>query len=171
MNSVSCIRLIRRILIFAIAFGLSACATKLAPNYDKVVADGLVLVNTEAMTLLANISSGSKANTFSAREEKYNALIGKIEALALQAGARPMPNNKVSGAINRALDKRASQPLSDDEHTPPSAHAIKKIAEAFIMMRGTDRKQGVTETEVMAFKGQIAIYLDQAITYENFLQR
>lgn len=82
-----------------------------------------------------------------------------------------MPKNKVSDAINRALDKRASQQLSDDDSTPPSAHAIKKVAETFIKLRDTDRKQGVTTTEALAFKGQVVIYLDQATTYENFLQR
>ena len=38
-------------------------------------------------------------------------------------------------------------------------------------MRDTDRKQGLTAFEVGAFKGQATIYFDQAITYENFLQR
>jgi len=171
LNAINRIALLGRILILTIAFAATGCAIQLAPPYDKVVADGLTQVNTESMTLLATVSSGSKADTFSAREEKYNTLIGKIEALALQAGARPMPKNKVTDAMNRALDKRSSQPLLDDDFTPPSAHAIKKVANAFIKMRDTDRKQGITATEAQAFKGQINIYLDQATTYENFLQR
>lgn len=171
MNSVIHISALGRLLIIAIVFGITGCAIQLVPPYDKVVADGLTQVNTEAMTLLATVSSGTKAETFSAREEKYNTLIGKVEALALQAGARPMPKNKVSDAINRALDKRASQQLTDDDSTPPSAYAIKKVAETFIKLRDTDRKQGITSTEALAFKGQVIIYLDQATTYENFLQR
>jgi hypothetical protein len=38
-------------------------------------------------------------------------------------------------------------------------------------MRDVDKKQGVTAFEVAAFKGQVVIYLDQALTYENFLER
>jgi hypothetical protein len=32
-------------------------------------------------------------------------------------------------------------------------------------------KVGLKPGDVQAFKGQIAIYFDQAITYENFLKR
>jgi PBP1b-binding outer membrane lipoprotein LpoB len=160
-----------RFLIVAIAVVVSGCAVQLAPPYDKVVADGLVLVSTEAMTLIATVSPGSKSDTFSVRAEKYDGLIGKVEALAIQAGARPMPKNNVTDAINRSLDKRASQTLPDDNFTPPSAHAIKKVAETLTKMRDTDRKQGITASEAQLFKGQTVIYLDQATTYENFLQR
>lgn len=150
---------------------LSGCAIQLAPPYDKAVADGLNSANTEAMTLLVSVSGGSKPETFSNREEKYNSLIGKMEALAIQAGARPMPKNNVTDTVNRLLEKRNSTPLPDDDSTPPSSHAITKIADTFTKMRDTDRKQGLTGFEAQAFKGQVLMYFDQAITYENFLQR
>ncbi len=38
-------------------------------------------------------------------------------------------------------------------------------------MRDTDKSQGITRTEVAAFKGQIEISLDQALTYEKALER
>lgn len=160
-----------RFLAIAALLTLVGCATQLAPPYDKTVADGLRAANIETMTLLASASQGTDKNTFSSREEKYNTLIGKLEALALWAGARPMPKNKVTDAVNKLLEKRGGQPIDDDDSTPPSAHAIKKIAETLTKMRDTDRKQGVTAYESLAFKGQIVIYFDQAITYENFLQR
>ncbi|HSC80729.1 MAG TPA: hypothetical protein VLC08_10265 [Chitinolyticbacter sp.] len=150
---------------------LSGCATQLAPAYDRAVVDGLNATAVETMTLLASVSAGTTAASFPVREERYNQLIGRLEALALLAGARPVPKNKVTDAINAKLAERGSPPLDDDGSTPPSVHAIKKIAETVTKLRDTDRKQGVTAFEAMAFKGQIAIYLDQAITYENFLQR
>ena len=48
--------------------------------YDKNVAEGLTAANTEAMTLMATTSQGTDKSTFSSREEKYNALIGKLDA-------------------------------------------------------------------------------------------
>jgi hypothetical protein len=159
------------LLVMAVFVSLAGCATQLAPPYDKNVADGLSAANTEAMTLLAAASQGTDKNTFSSREEKYNTLIGKLDALSLSAGARPMPKNKVTEAINKLLEKRGGKAIDDDDSTPPNAHSIKKIAETLTKMRDTDKKQGVTAYEAQAFKGQIVIYFDQAITYENFLQR
>jgi len=160
-----------RFLTIAVVLWLAGCATQLAPPYDKTVVDGLNAANADTMTLLASAAKGTDKGTFSAREGTYNALIGRLEALAISAGARPMPKNRVTDAINKALEKRGGQPLDDDDATPPSAHAIRQIANTLAKMRDTDRKQGVTEMEALAFKGQAAIYFDQAITYENFLQR
>ncbi|WP_294375009.1 hypothetical protein [Pseudacidovorax sp.] len=123
------------------------------------------------MTLLAAVTPATTNATFQQREEKYNTVIGKFEALSVQAGARPMPKNKASDLVNKVLQSRGTSVLADDDQVPPSVHAIKKIAETVTKMRDTDKKQGVTATEAKIFKGQILIYLDQALTYENFLQR
>lgn len=157
--------------IVGIALLIASCATQLAPLYDKNIAEGLNSANTETMTLLAAASQGLEMNTFSTREEKYNNLIGKLDALALSAGARPMPKNNVILAINKLLEKRGGKKLDDDDSTPPSAHAIQKISETLTKMRDTDKKQGIRPLESQAFKIPIVAYFDQAITYENFLQR
>lgn len=159
------------VLALLACIALAGCPAQLAPSYDKAVADGLSEASAEAMTLLAAVSGGTSADTFSSREAEYNAVIGKLDALAISAGARPMPQNKVTETINRLLEKRGAHPLEDDGATPPSAHAVRKVSETLAKMRDTDRKQGVTPFEAEAFKGQVQIYLDQAITYENFLQR
>jgi hypothetical protein len=164
-------RSIESALCWAIFLVLAGCAAQLAPPYDKAVADGLTQANTEAMILMASVSAGTSPGTFGSREGKYNHLIGSVDALGLLAGARPMPKNKATETINRVLEKRQTQPLADDDAMPPSAHAIRKIAETLTKMRDTDRKQGITAFEARAFRGQVAIFFDQAITYENFLQR
>lgn len=150
---------------------VAACQSQLAPPYDKAVADGLQEASAESLTLLAAVAAGTSSGTFPSRQADYSRVIGRLEALAISAGARPMPKNKVTDAINLLLEKRGVQALEDDDATPPSAHAIRKTAETFAKMRETDRKQGITAFEAAAFKGQVQIYLDQAITYENFLQR
>jgi hypothetical protein len=150
---------------------LFGCATQLAPTYDKTVVDGLNTSSVDAMTLFATISAGSKAQDFGARADRYASLIGKLDALALAAAARPLPKNKVTDSINRFLEKRGATALSDDDATPPSAHAIQRISVTLAKMRDTDQKQGLSAYEIIAFKGQVSTYFDQAITYENFLQR
>lgn len=160
-----------RLAALALWLLLSGCATQLAPAYDRAVVDGLNAAALETMTLLAAVSAGTEPASFAVREPRYNALIGRLDALALLAGARPVPRNGLTDAINAALAQRGGPPLDDDGSTAPSTHAIRKIAETVTKLRDTDRKQGVTAFEAMAFKGQIVIYLDQAITYENYLQR
>lgn len=158
-------------LFISILLLVGSCATQLAPSYDKVVVDGLNSTNTASMTLFASLATGTKPGDFGKRADKYSELIGKLDSLAILAASRPVPKNHVTDAINNALSKRGVAPVVDDGSTPPSAHAIRKISETIAKMRDTDMKQGVTATEVMAFKGQSAIYFDQAITYENFLLR
>ncbi len=160
----------QNILLLQVLF-LVGCATQLAPAYDKNVVEGLNSSSIDAMTLFAAMSSGTKAQDFATRADRYANLIGRLDALALAAGARPLPKNKVTDSINQFLEKRGTAVLSDDDATPPSAHAIRQISVTLSKMRDTDQKQGITAYEVIAFKGQASIYFDQAITYENFLQR
>nr|WP_315486702.1 hypothetical protein [uncultured Undibacterium sp.] len=164
------LRFWQNILLLQVLF-LVGCATQLAPAYDKNVVEGLNSSSIDAMTLFAAISSGTKAQNFATRADRYANLIGRLDALALAAGARPLPKNKVTDSINQFLEKRGTAVLSDDDATPPSAHAIRQISVTLSKMRDTDQKQGITAYEVIAFKGQASIYFDQAITYENFLQR
>lgn len=152
-----------------LVFMLAGCVTTLAPNYDKALVDGLTTTNTEVMEFLAFVDDGTQKNTFDQRKQKYANLVGRFNALEIQAKARPVPQNKITEKINDFLNKRGVQPIDDSE--TPSATAMKKISETLVKMRDTDQKQGVTSTEVQGFKNQISIYLDQALTYESFLER
>lgn len=147
------------------------CATQLAPPYDKLLAEGLNAASSETMVLMSTVSTGTRASTFASREEKYDSLIGKLDALKLASIARPMPSNKGTEIINRVLTARNVPAVQQDDDKPPSAYAIEKISGTIAKMKDTDKKQGITMAEAKAFKSQTLIYLDQAITYENFLQR
>jgi hypothetical protein len=160
-----------RPLVLSLCLSLLACVAQLAPAYDKTIVDELNAANVEAMTLFASTSGGTAKETFPSRADKYNALVGKLDALAIAAGARPVPKNHVTETINTLLIARGGQGLSEDLSTPPSAHAIQRVSDTVAKMRDTDKAQGLMALEVQAFRGQAVIYLDQAITYENFLQR
>lgn len=152
-----------------IAVFLTACTTMLAPNYDKAIVDGLVSVNQKTMELFASVSSGTSNSDYKKREDTYNSIIGSIDALAIQAKARPIPKNKITEKVNEYLRSRGVDVLEGED--APSATALEKISETITKMRDTDKKQGVTVLEVQAFKGQAVIYFDQALTYESFLER
>lgn len=157
--------------LFVLSWGLClvACSVQLAPLYNKAIADSLVSVNQQAMTLFASASSGTTRDTYAQRDAAYNSLIGNLDALALQAKSRPVPDASVNEKVNAFLSKRGvSLPASGDA---PSAMALEQISITVAKMRDTDKKQGLTAFEVAAFKGQVVIYLDQALTYENFLTR
>ena len=153
------------LLMAAMLFG--GCAVQLAPLYDKAVVDGMTVANRDAMVLFAEVSGGTAAASYQSRFGSYNRLIGSFDALALQAKARPMP--EIPAKADQWLQKRGIPPVTDDEI--PSAHALEKIASTLTKMRDTDAKQGLTAVEVQAFKGQVSIYMDQAVTYEAFLER
>ena len=159
----------RTALMTVLLFFVTACVTTLAPNYDKAIVDGLVSVNERMMEHFAASSSGVSASTYHKREKDYNSIIGTLDALAIQAKVRPIPRNNITEKVNENLRTRGIE-IPEDEGVP-SATALEKISETITKMRDTDKKQGVTSFEVRAFKGQTVIYLDQALTYESFLER
>ncbi len=154
---------------FVFAFLVAGCATTLAPTYDKAISDGLTSANIALMELFATASGGTEKSTFPDREVTYNKLIGRLDALAIQARARPVPKSIVIEKINKVLSSRGVETLADNE--APSSEVLDKISATLTKMKETDSKQGITATEVAAFKGQVTIWLDQAITYESFLER
>jgi hypothetical protein len=160
----------RNVVVMAVLTSIVVgCATQLAPLYDKALVDGITAVNTDVMTLFASMAGGSVKGTYQERSDKYDKAIGTVDALAIQSAARPVPTNRGSEAANKWLEKRHVPPLTEGEI--PSAIALREISKTIQKMRETDQKQGVTATEVSAFKNQVVIYMDQAVTYEAFLQR
>lgn len=147
----------------------SACVTQLAPDYDQALVDRLNATNEALMEFFASTSQGVKPSAFGDRKASYDNLIGRVDALVIQARSRPIPENSVTEKVNAALEKRGVQILDDGD--TPSATALQRISETMVKMRDTDQKQGVTALEVTAFKGVVSIYMDQAMTYENYLER
>ena len=158
-----------RVAAISLLLLVSACVTQLAPDYDQALVDRLNSTNEALMVFFTSASQGVKPSSFDDRKATYDNLIGRLDALVIQARSRPIPENSVTQKVNEALEKRGVQILDDGD--TPSASALQGISETMVKMRDTDQKQGVTAFEVAAFKGQVSIYMDQAMTYENYLQR
>lgn len=160
----------KSIFSFAILLSLisnSSCSITLAPEYDKAIVEKTSDITTETLMLFAEVSSGTKKDSFVKRENTYNELIGSFDALSLQAKARPLPNVSLD-RLNQLMKQKGMENVSGDY---PSATAFKEIALTLSKMKATDESSGLNPTVVAAFKGQIEIYLEQAITYETFLKR
>lgn len=151
-----------------IFLSFSQCTTSLAPQFDELIFQDLSSSSEEILTFFASVEKGTDSDSFLKREANYNQLIGQFEALELKTRARPIPANSVLDRVNKALEIRGSTEISGDY---PSAHAMGKIAETLKMMKQTDATTDLGEITVKTFKNQILIYLDQALTYENFLNR
>ncbi len=144
------------------------CKTLLAPEYDKAIVESITTTSEKTMSFLASVDQGTSNSDFSERENDYNELIGAYDSLKIKAKARPIPKNTATKKINDLLQSKGSDPISGEY---PSGTAFEKISETLQKMKVTDKANGLKPTAVMAFKGQIEIYLDQAITYESFLKR
>lgn len=144
------------------------CKSSLAPAYDSIIVKKTSESTTKVLTLFASVDQGTTADTFKDREKTYNCLIGEFETLLIQAKARPVPSNKSLAKINKMLDLKG-YPQHLDQF--PSGFAFKRIIENLKKMKETDAKKGLKKFVVMAFKGEVSIFLDQAFTYESYLKR
>ncbi len=155
------------IALIAIAL-FTGCEATLAPAYDQAIVTKVTASSDLAMRFFAEVDGGTESESFAAREPVYNILIGAFESLKLQAKARPVPKNVALDKINEMLAAKGSNAITGDY---PSAFAFEKIAETFKKMKETDKQNGIRPLALQAFKGQVEIFLDQAITYESFLKR
>lgn len=147
---------------------LMGCQATLAPAYDQAIVEKVTESSELTMRFFAELDGGTDSESFFVRQSTYDKLIGAFESLKLQAKARPVPNNMAMDKINASLQARGSSAITGDY---PSAFAFEQIAETFKKMKQTDRDNGIKPLALQAFKGQVEIFLDQAITYESFLKR
>ncbi len=155
------------VLFFAI--GLLGCVKQLAPKYDAALFTGVTEVNVRIMSLFASVSAGTDSSTCEERVPLYNGIIGKVEALAMQSKARPVPENSVTDKVNAYLDSRGIGAVNDG--VAPSADSLSEVSKQLSKMKQTDCKTGLKPIVVELFKNNVITSMDQAITYESFLQR
>lgn len=164
-----------RILALAIIFFFSSCAASLAPKFSQGILDNLSSSSTDIFQLFAEVSAGVPSSSFTSREAKYNNLIGKLEALDMQIKARPMPSNKVINkiinSVNESLSKRGIATSITAGTIAPSATALENILSNITTMKTQDHNAGLTQLQAAAFRGNIILFLDQALTYEGFLNK
>lgn len=162
-------RLIKHsILLLLFSLLLSGCV-QLAPRYDAELYSDLTDVNASLLEFFSSVSMGTEKRSFPEREDIYHSLIGRIDALAMQSGTRPIPDGKLLEKINDYLISSDKDILFEDQ--PPSVASLKKISESLEKMRETDEDRGLRRGAVEIFKGEVVISMDQALTYEAFLNR
>ncbi len=150
-----------------VSITITGCKTRLAPEYDKAIVETVSITSEATMRFFALVAQGTTANDFSKREDTYNHLIGAYDALKIKAKARPVPKHIATKKINELLGTRGNT-LSGDY---PSAFAFEALSKTLRKMKDKDKSTGIKPTAIQAFKGQIEIFLDQALTYESFLKR
>jgi hypothetical protein len=131
-------------------FMVAGCAIRLAPDFDPTILEGLTRANEQALVLYASVSSGAPKETFAAREESYNKVLGAYDSVRLQAKARPFP--------------RPDLP-------PPTEGIIDQILGNLMRLRDTHRDTGLTPATVQILKSLYEPGVVQALTYERALER
>ncbi|MFO1432014.1 MAG: hypothetical protein U1F76_18040 [Candidatus Competibacteraceae bacterium] len=157
-------------LLWSIAFlAIAGCMVRLAPDFDPSIVEGLTATNVQMMELFASVSAGTTPATIADRMATYNQIIGRLDALRIEASARTIPRPLIPVLKSSAENELAVA----DSDTPqaPSVGSIQQMVKTITKMRDTDKQQGLTALEVVAFKQQIEISMDQALIYEKALQR
>lgn len=152
---------------------LSACAVKLAPEYDKAIFDGLSKANEEAMTLFSTVGAGTRQADFAKRQPAYDGVIGKLDAVRLQIDSRVTPEQP---ALMSAILKRTAVPSGAagepaDLPAVPSLGSLERLIQTTKSMRDVDSKTGLSAMLVAGYKMRFEISMEQALTYEKALNR
>ncbi|MFT6254463.1 MAG: hypothetical protein ACJATV_000712, partial [Granulosicoccus sp.] len=85
--------------------------------------------------------------------------------------ARPLPKNAVIKKVNAYLSSRGLSAINSDENSAPSAYALQQVSNQLVKMKQVDCQSGLTKNVVALFKNAVTTSMDQAITYESFLNR
>ncbi|QGZ59364.1 hypothetical protein [Paraburkholderia acidiphila] len=96
--------------IVAIALCCAACTMQLAPSYSASLANGIHDVNADIMSLYSTMGMGTTAGSFASRADRYDEIIGKLDALTLQSQSRPIPNDDVTQKIEAYLKAHNAMP-------------------------------------------------------------
>lgn len=147
----------------------TSCMQKLAPSYNKDIVSAIVSANKETLELLASVDKGTTKATFGERNDKYNKIIGAFGSIASQVRARPIPNSKFKEKVNAILEKNKILALANSDY--PSYESINEVIKNLVKMRDEDEKDNIPKGTIDAFKGAIDISINQALTYESFLDR
>ncbi|MFA0813876.1 hypothetical protein [Microbulbifer epialgicus] len=151
-----------------LAILVTSC-TQLAPRYDAELYADLTEVNAELMQFFSSVSHGTSKDSYKERSQSYHSLIGKVDALAMQSNTRPIPNKKTLKKINNYLGSADRNLIFEEQ--PPSVASLQKISSSLNKMREEDEDKGLRSGAVALFKNEVIISMDQALTYESFLNR
>ncbi len=127
---------------------LGGCAIHLVPDYDQMLVNGLAAANEQTETLFATLSSGT-STPFVQRQPAYDAVIGRFDAVRIEAMARPSPPGSQA----------------------PTPSILATIVAKMTRLRNEDRAGTLSPILVGLAKNSYELSLEQALTYERALQR
>lgn len=157
------------VFLFGLILLVSSCTARLTPGYDQALFNRLTDTNVKIMVLFSILSTGTNKDSCEQRQPLYNDIIGSVDALVIQAKARPMPDTAVVEEVNNLLDKRGVIVATAD--SVPSVSALQHISTQLTKMKLIDCKAGIKPDVLAVFRNAVVISMDQAITYESFLNR
>ncbi|MFC0691138.1 hypothetical protein [Paraburkholderia humisilvae] len=122
---------------------IAACTIQLAPDYDPALSSGIRNVNGDIMSLYASTSMGTSADTFAQRADRYDQIIGTLDALALQSQSRPVPDDALRGKIEQYLKDRNAYPtqLADADANNLAAIEARMASRCAAKLKLTPPKQ------------------------------
>lgn len=131
------------IVVVASVLSIAACTIQLAPDYDPALSSGIRSVNGEIMSLYSSTSMGTSADTFADRADRYDQIIGSLDALALQSQSRPIPDSALRGKIDQYLKERHAYPtkLSDADQSELAAIQARMASRCAARLKLTTPKQ------------------------------
>jgi hypothetical protein len=119
------------------------------------------------MVLFASMANGTSAATFGKRKPTYDSLIGKFDALRLQAIARPVP--RLPGA---QIFARGGGLLANPEKLQsPTPDFLAAVILTLAFMSEADAEFDLRPSDVKRFKNEFEASMSQALTYEKALER
>jgi hypothetical protein len=146
-----------------------SCKTSLAPAFNKDIVDEIFQTNKETLEFLSSMDSGTSYKSFIQRQDTYDKLIGSFESVEALINARPVPSGKVKGKVNAMLTKKGVPIIANSDY--PSLMAIKEVVKNIRKMKELDLSNSLNKSSIEIFKNAITISIDQALTYEYFLNR
>jgi hypothetical protein len=160
------------IAFLAVALVLAGCGIRLAPNYDRDIIDGLARTNEDALTLFASVANGAPPGSYPRRVDAYNALQGKLESVGAMVKARGTPQPPATGvALLGVVGVQNAQQQADQYMQPSTGPNIEAMIRIVNLMRNDDSRGKLSALSVMTLKNNFSAEMNQALTYEKFLNR
>jgi hypothetical protein len=114
--------------VFGALMTASGCTIQLAPSYDPTLLDGIRTVNANIMKLYATTGMGVDKSTFPSRIDQYNAIIGAVDALALQSQTRPVPDDAIRQQVDAKIEQWTKANVNVRPSTAAGDDALRKAA-------------------------------------------
>lgn len=161
---------IRNLLL--LAFVLAGCQASLAPSYDPALIAGVNAANQEALVLFSEVSTGAPTARYATLAPKYDALIGKFDALRLQAEARDVPplGRRIAKALT-AKNEQLAEICGEDaiNCVNASPRSLEAIVNNFARMKTSTRTKDLTAETVTLHKNAYEISIQQVLVVETAL--